>query len=165
MKKFIKSWFVMIMAVVLLLGTVTYTGCVKYIDSQGQEVTRLSDDTVELLDKGSELAPVVRDSLTGVSIVFPALAGVLTIVGTAITAFFGAYKKFKPQLVAEHDKAVLYGSATRALVFAIEEFKESNDEEWEALKQFLLFELKDKVGVEYFAIIDALRDEYLTKNK
>jgi hypothetical protein len=165
MKHFLKSWSIMITAFILLVGTVSYVGCVKYIDTQGREVVRLSDESVDVLDKGAELAPVVEQGLRVATVAFPALAGVFALLSTGLGAFFAAYKKYKPQLVAEHSKAVMYGNSTKALVFAIEEFKESNSEEWENLKQDLLFELKDKVGTEYFAIIDALRDEYAAKNK
>lgn len=170
MKKFRKfindhAGIVSVIAVVIILFSMfsiitSLQGCVDYVNSTGQEVTRLSDETAAVLDKASELAPIAKDTLVGVGIAFPAVAGVLGIVGGAISAFFGAYKKYRPQITAEHNKAEVYGNTTKALVYAIEEFKATNSEDWETLKQALMFELKDKVGPEYLAIIDALRDAY-----
>jgi hypothetical protein len=140
----------------------TLQGCQYYTDGQGQEVVRLTDDVADALDKGAEVAPVVIDTLTGVAVAFPVAAPIIGILVGAITAFFGAYKKFKPQITREHTNVVQAENMTRALVFAIEKFKESNTEDWEILKLSIREQLADKVGPEALAVIDTLLDEYKT---
>lgn len=131
-------------------------GCIRYIDSQGQEVTRLSDETTDVLDKAAELAPVVQDTLIGVGIAIPAFAGLASLLVGIIGGVTGAYKKYRPQITAEHDSAVQAGNLTKALVYAIEQFKGSNTQDWEHLKGKLRKELTDKVGPEALAVIEAL---------
>lgn len=149
---------------IILISVLSMVGCVRYLDDAGIEVTRLSDDTAALLDKASEIAPVVQQGLTVASIAFPALAGVFSGIAGIIGASFAAYKRYRPKLTAEHESAVLSGNMTKALVYAIEEFKLTNTEEWDVLKGSLKEKLNKEVGPEALAIIEVLLKAYHNKN-
>jgi hypothetical protein len=84
----------------------------------------------------------------------------LGLVAGAISAFTAAYKKFRPQLTAEQDKAKTASDVTKAIVYAIEEFKKNNGEGWTDLKMELKAELLEKVGPEALAIIEAVLQAY-----
>ncbi len=159
MKKFFKDWWLVLVAVILTI-TFAVAGCYDYVNEAGQTVTTLTPGAANTLDTAAELVPVVQDVLIGASIVFPALAGLFGIIGGAIGAGKLAYNKYRPQIVAEQDKAETYGNFTKALVYAIEEFKTTNSGDWDTLKYSLQLELKDKVGPEYLAVIDALKDSF-----
>ena len=165
MKKFLDKYtklITVIAATIILAASIVLMapGCQSYVDDTGQTVTKLSDQTADVLDKASDLAPAVQTTLGIVGVAVPSLAALLGILAGTIGAFTAAYKKYRPQITAEHNKAVTYGNTTKALVFAIEEFKSTNSGDWDDLKSALMYELKDKVGPEYFAIIDALRESY-----
>ena len=136
------------------------SGCQYYTDSAGQETVKLTDEATSVLDKASDLAPTVTDALIGVGVAVPALAGVLGIIAGAIGAFTGAYKKYRPQITREHNTAEMYGSLTKALVYAIEQYKLSNGQSWDDLKGKIRKEFADKVGPEALAIIEALLKAY-----
>lgn len=159
-----KGWTTLVAATIILFSAfsicTSLSGCQYYTDGQGQEVVRLTDDTADVLDKAAELAPVVTDALIGVSVAVPALAGVLGIVGGAITAFFGAYKKYRPQITREQYKAELGSNMTKALVFAIEQYKISNGGSWDDLKEYIRKELSHRVGPEALAIVEAVLKSY-----
>lgn len=161
--------FGLIIGTIIMISSLSITaslqGCQSYTDSQGQEVVRLTDEAVDVLDKGAELAPVVSEALVGVSIAFPALAGLLGITAGAVSAFFGAYKKYRPQITKEQDKALQAGTMTRALVYAIEDFKKNDNENWDSLKQWLSAELGEMVGPEALAVIATLVEEYYEEGK
>jgi hypothetical protein len=161
MKTTLRSLYLaMAVAGVMLIGVLGYSGCQTYQNEQGVTVTRLTDGATETLDMAAELAPVVTTTLVGVSTVFPPLAGLLGILAGSIGAFSAAYKKYRPQLTAEQDKARVYGDTTKAIVYAIEQFKTTNSVDWETLKDDLKYELADKVGPEGKAIIEALIYSY-----
>ncbi len=164
MKKTLKRFY-LIAAIVLTLvfGTFTYTGCQSYMNEQGQQVTRLSDKSVEVLDKAVEVAPVLTDALVGVSIAFPALAAFLTATAGILAGLAGAYKKFRPELTAEKDRAEMYANTVKAIVYAIEEFKANNGTDWDALKYELRLQLMDKVGPEALAIIETIIQAYRSR--
>ena len=103
---------------------------------------------------------MVQDTLVGVSVAFPALAGVLGIVAGAIGAFTGAYKKYRPQITREHETVEMYGNMTKALVYAIEQFKGQDPASWEDLKSYIRTEFADKVGPEALAVIEAILKAY-----
>ena len=157
-----RKTFYTAVAVVLvtMLGLITYTGCQSSINEQGQQVTSLTPAAVETLDKAVEVAPVVRDSLIGVGVAFPALLPMLGALAGVIGGLAGAYKKFRPELTAETAKAKLYADTTTAIVYAIEKFKESNGQDWDELKADLKEELLGKVGPEALAIIEAIVQAY-----
>lgn len=161
MKKALKRFYLATaITLTLLFGVVMYTGCQTYLNEQGQQVTRLTDETVEVLDKAVELAPTVTEALVGVSIAFPALAAFLTVAAGIITGFAGAYKKYRPQLTKERAKAQVYADTVTAIVYAIQAFKEENREDWDILKLELKTQLMDKVGPEALAIIEAIVQAY-----
>lgn len=145
--------------------TLSFTGCQYYTDSQGQDTVKLTDEVTGVLDKAVEIAPVVQDALVGASIAFPALAGVFGIVAGAVGAFSGAYKKYRPQITRETDKAVQAGNVTKAIVYAIEQYKLSNPDNWDDLKDYLKSEFKDKVSPEALAVVEALIYSYSKENK
>ena len=146
--------------VVIALSTLSLVGCQEYVNDQGQTVTKLSDEATDTLDMAVELAPVVVDTLVGVSVAVPTVAGLLGILAGSITAFAGAYKKYRPQITAATDNATKAGETTKALVYGIEQFKETNGQDWDTLKVLLKDELLDKVGPEAFAVIQALIESY-----
>ena len=117
-------------AIIMISMATSFQGCVRYIDTQGETVTKLSEETTDVLDKGAELAPVVTDTLIGVGIAIPGFAALAGVLAGAITAFFGAYKRYRPQIIEEHETAVMFGDMTKALVYAIERFKLSNGDDW-----------------------------------
>lgn len=140
--------------------TLSFTGCQYYTDSTGQDTVKLTDEVTGVLDKAVEIAPVVQDALVGASIAFPALAGVFGIVAGAVGAFSGAYKKYRPQITRERDKAVQAGNVTEALVYALERFKASNPNDWGKASGYLKEELLDKIGPEALTIIEAIVQSY-----
>ena len=161
-KNFVKTWattgLILVGIALMMVGGIT--GCQKYIDAQGVTVTKLSDDATIVLDKASEIAPLVQDTLVGVGVAFPALLPVLGIVAGAIGAFTGAYKKYRPQLTKAQDTAILAGDTTKALVFALEQFKLTNSDDWNKLKVNIKDRLLDNVGPEALAIIETIVQSY-----
>jgi len=167
MSKFFKNYWVLIIYAIIITGliatVVSVQGCETYKNAQGEKVTRLSEDTTDVLDKATELAPAVQTGLGGAAVAFPAAAGALGIIAGSIGAFTAAYKKYRPKLVAEEQRADQYANVTKAVVHAIEQFKGTNPTDWDALKDNLRKELLDKVGPEALAIIEAIIEEYRAK--
>ena len=141
------------------------SGCRYYTDGSGQDTVKLTDEVTGVLDTASDLAPVVQDVLVGASVAFPVAAGVLGVVAGVIGAFTGAYKKYRPQITREHDKAVQAGNITKAVVYAIEQYKLSNPDNWDDLKNYLKSEFKDKVSPEALAVVEALIYGYSKETK
>jgi len=164
MNKFLSSWywilFVSLCILFVALLTLSLQGCETYKLEDGTKVTRLSDGATEVLDKGAELSPAVQTALGGASVAFPALAGIFGVIAGSLGAFTAAYKKYRPQITAERDRADQYGSVTRAVVYAIEQFKASKPSDWEVLKEKLRSEFRGTVGPEAFAVIEALIEEF-----
>lgn len=160
-----KQWYWVILIVwFAAIGAFCFnTGCTTITKPDGTEVTRLSDGAIEILDKGAELAPTVQTTVETVGTTVPAWTPYAALISVAIGAFFGAYKKYRPQLVAEKKRADKYADLTKAIVFAIERFKETNDGDWEDLKLYLREQFKDKIGPEALAIVDALVAAYYHK--
>jgi hypothetical protein len=166
-REFIKEHWGVVSIIAMLVITIsvfTLIGCQYYTDPQGIEQVKLTEDATTLLDKGAELAPIVRDTLIGVGGAFPVLGPILGIIAGAITALFGAYKKYRPQITREQTRAGNAESLTQALVFAIEQYKEGNSEDWEVLKLYLREQLADKVGPEALAVIETILNEYRNRN-
>jgi len=161
---FFKNWGIAIACVSIMAWAVLticlIPGCTTYQNPDGSEYVSLSQPAVETLDKVYEIAPLVQQGVGGAGLVYPGFAGMAGIIAGAIGAFAAAYKRYRPQITEQQTKAETYGNTTKALVYAIEQFKGSNEQDWGTLKQALMFELKDKVGLEYFAVIDALIDSY-----
>ena len=161
MKKTLRNFYLALTFVlVMLFGTVMYSGCQTYMNEQDQVTTRLSDEATETLDRAVVLAPVVTDALVGVGLAFPGIAGTLGLVAGIIGGLAGAYKKYRPELTKEQEKAQIYSNTTKAIVYAIEQFKQSNGRNWSQLKGALKDELLEKVGPEALAVIEALIQAY-----
>lgn len=165
MKKFKELYLVLTFVVLALIGTVMYTGCQSYMNEEGQQVTRLSDAATDKLDKAVQMAPAVSDVLLAVSIAYPALFPTIGIVLGIITGLAGAYRKFRPELTKEQAKTKTYSDTTKAIVYAIEQFKLTNSDDWGDLKAELKKQLLDKVGPESLAIIEAIVQAYYKENK
>lgn len=166
MKKMRKTFYTAVAVVlVTMLGLIIYTGCQSSINEQGVKVTSLTPAATETLDKVVEIAPVVQDSLIGVGIAFPALLPMLGALVGVIGGLAGAYKKFRPELIKEQAKTKVYSDVTEAIVFALEQFKQTNSDEWENLKLDLKKQLITKVGPEALAIIETLVQAYYKENK
>jgi hypothetical protein len=152
----------MVLAVVLvvLVGAFSYTGCTSYMNEQGQQVTRLSDKSIDVLDKAVEVSPTVTDALVGIGIAYPAILPLMGIIAGVIGGLAGAYKKYRPELTAEQNKSKMYADTVTAIVYAIEQFKQSNGKDWADLKEELKKELIGKVGPEALAIIEAIIQAY-----
>lgn len=162
MKKWLKKHALTIILAVTVILTISFTvaGCVEYINDAGQKVTALNPEVADTLDKAAELAPVVQDTLLGVSVAFPALAGLFGIISGVVGAGAASYRKYRNGIFAEQDNTLVYANTTKAIVYAIEQFKGSNIEDWDNLKGNLKEELLDKVGPEALTIIETLIQEY-----
>jgi len=161
MKKTLKRMYMALVVVLFMMfGAIAYTGCQSYLNDQGQQVTTLTPAATDALDKAADMSPVVIDALVGVGVAFPASMGILGVIAGVIGGLTKAYKKYRPQLTAEQNKAKMYSDVTKAIVYAIEEFKANNGENWEALKYELRLQLMDKVGPEALAIIEAIVEAY-----
>ncbi len=139
------------------------TGCQYYTDSQGNQTTKLTEDATKALDTASEMAPSVQGVVTAVGVAVPAIAGITSAIVAGIGAFFGAYKKYRPQITREQEKSTQAGNITKALVYAIETFKETDPASWDDFKGHIRAELADKVGPEAIAIMEALMYSYFKK--
>jgi len=145
-----------VLCISIMVITVSVAGCQAVIGEDGETTYRLADGARKVVDGAAELAPVVKDALTGLSAVYPALG---TAFGIAI-GVIGALVKVKPKLTEEHKKAELYENITKAIVSAIEEFKGTNGTDWDSLKRKLKAEFEDKVGPEALAVIEVLVQAY-----
>jgi len=139
----------------LLLVLMAIAGCVSEINPEtGEKQYKVNPEVAEKIDQVARTAPVIKQGLDVASVIWPSVAGILGIVGGGLVAGTSTWKKLRPKIDEAENKATHYYHATEAVVQAIEEFKSTNKQDWDKLKE----KLAEHIGLESENVIRALRN-------
>ena len=135
------------MCALLLVIGLSVIGCKASTDLEtGKKTYSLDPNAASKMEESAEATLAI---LTILGSLFP----VLIPVTTAAAGIYGAYKVIKPKLEDAKEEADMYYAATDSIVSAMEKFKKTNPEQWEAVGSFL----SHKIGPNTENVIRALR--------
>lgn len=136
-----------VLLVGILLGIVTYTGCIEAINPQtGERYTTVDPNVVNIVE------PVAQ----GVATAAPLFGPIGGLVGGVVLGALAAWRRIKPSLLAAQSKADQYYAVASTTVTAIDAFKEASPETWEKLGT-LLTEQMTKQGIDPKVIENVIR--------
>lgn len=124
-------------------------GCIQQQDETGEPTVVIDPEVVATIDGVAEFGDVAVAVAGPLSIYWPPAAGIAGIIAGVV----GAWRKMKPKLTKAETEASKAYVVTEAIVYAIEEFKKTNRDDWEKLKS----QLTKTIGPETENVIRALR--------